>query len=209
MAWSWVKKDERYKYLAPAIEKMIAGADEISEGMAAWYEQYSPFFDNETAGVSVLLAGASRKGMIPLAEYPLSKRAWEVLEKERLGKVLSKTDRENLIQGRADLWFHDGERSFSFEFKKTSERDNWGFGEKRTINDLVRMMNWAVEEVSRLDSYEYNHAMGGLISPVFDLERVDLYEEFAGYVPLSLKIESSGGPVTYFYFANKSLSLMR
>jgi hypothetical protein len=203
MDYRWEKRDRRFSAITPIIEQMFAGAAEICTGLWAAYPQYRPFHDNENAGVSILLAGAARKELFPVSEFPVEKKTWSVIAKKRDGKRLSKKDNEDLITGRADLWISDGAKSFSFEFKKSSERENRPLGQRGTISDLERMLYWAADEVDRLDDVEYNHALGGIIAPVFDRSKDEIYRNFSHKSHLALSIGSEADYKVYFYFTGK------
>jgi hypothetical protein len=185
---------------------MISGATAIASQLYEKYPDYRPFHDNENAGVSVLLAGAARKGYLPVSEYPVGKKAWEVIWKKRRGKTLTAKDQENLVDGRADLWFAWNDRSYSFEFKKTSERDWRLLGERGTESDLRKMLNWSIEEIDRVDECEYNHSIAGLIAPIHDFKTERIYREFSKRVPLCAVIGSKNTYKVYLYFTKKKIS---
>jgi hypothetical protein len=103
MDYRWEKRDRRFSAITPIIEQMFAGAAEICTGLWAAYPQYRPFHDNENAGVSILLAGAARKELFPVSEFPVEKKTWSVIAKKRDGKRLSKTDRSDK-EGRSATW---------------------------------------------------------------------------------------------------------
>ncbi len=202
MEYEWHKQDGRFSVCSPVVELMVSGAAEICAQLWSSY-QYSPFHDNENAGVSILLGGASKKGLLAVSEYPVDKKAWAIIQKKRDGRKLNKKDIQDLIVGRADLWITDQNICFSFEFKKTSERDGTPHGPKRTINDLTALLKLAAEEVDRLDGNEYNHALGGIIAPVFDQAKEPLYCEFAKKSHLALSIGSGSPCAVYLYFTGK------
>ncbi|WP_127709020.1 hypothetical protein [Novosphingobium umbonatum] len=205
MQREWVKLNKNFSVVQPAIEKMVLGTLEICSELAEVAPTFRPFHDNENAGVSTLLAGAARAKFSAVSEYPIDKRAWEVIQKKRDGKRLTKHDEKNLVQGRADLWLHDGLRAFSFEFKKTSERDWRNLGKTATKNDLVRMMNLAIGDIERVLPDEYHHSIGCLIAPVFDHKKDDLYRSFAEKCALCVLIGNPKFYNVYLYFSNKPI----
>jgi hypothetical protein len=207
MHHEWIKKNAQFSVLYPAVDKMIAGTCKICAGILVNSPTFRPFHENENGGVSLLLAGAATAGLFPMSEYPVTKKAWAVIEKQRLGQRITKADNSAVIKGRADLWLYDGMLAFSFEFKKTSERNCTDFGQKRIENDLCRSLNLAVDEISRVDIMEYHKAMGGLIAPIFDFEKEQLYMDFAKKVPLCVTIGDNRSYKVYIYFSKKRIEM--
>jgi len=207
--WEWIKQDERYRVSRPAIEKMMQGAAEICAELAKIVPEYKPFHDNENAGVSILLAGSARKGLYPVSEYPIEKLSWDSIKKKNTGKTLTTRDLRNTISGRADLWLHDGEKAFSFEFKKSSERENRHLGPKGTESDICYRLDLAVDEIGRIDNSEYHRAIGGLICPIYEGTQNDsksILEEMCTRPPFSGKISGENYQV-YFLFSEKKISM--
>ena len=71
------------------------------------------------------------------------------------------------------------------------------------MNDLAGLLSLAAEEIDRLDGNEYNHALGGIIAPVFDQAKEPLYCEFAKKSHLALSIGSGSPCAVYLYFTGK------
>ena len=92
MEYEWHKQDGRFSVCSPVVELMVSGAAEICAQLWSSY-QYRPFHDNENAGVSILLGGASKKGLLAVSEYPVDKKAWAVIQKknEMAGNSTKKT----------------------------------------------------------------------------------------------------------------------
>jgi hypothetical protein len=199
----WEKRDKRFSATMPIVEQMFGGVAEICSHLWKAYEGYQPFHDNENAAVSLLVAGAARKGLFPISEYPVDKKSWDVIQKKKAGKPLSQKDAKALVLGRADLWLTNGSRSFSFEFKKSSERATRPMGARGTRNDLEKMLQWAADDVDRLDVDEYHHALAGIIAPVFDPAKDSIYRDFASRSHLALSIGSAASYRAYFYFSGK------
>jgi hypothetical protein len=117
----------------------------------------SPFYYHEVAAVGFLASAAAMAGFVPLAEYEVIKRG--------------RTDKRAKVDGRADLWFSSGQRSYSFEFKRARAL--------ATPKNLLDRLNRAEHDVARIPREEYHYAAGGLIALVTDERRMDVYTSFA------------------------------
>jgi hypothetical protein len=198
-----VYSDRRFTFAKGVFDRMFEQTAAISNELWDYSPGYRPFHDNENAGVSLFLAGAARAGYAPVAEYPTPKKSWEAIRRRREGLRVRKVDLKANVPGRADLWFKDGQTAFSLEVKKTGERENTLYGQRRLRNSLTNNMNLAEEEAARLDEGEYHHAYACLIAPVF---RPDFIFDFANFKDchLTYRIGSREKYEVFFYFRKLS-----
>jgi hypothetical protein len=204
MKWRWEKEDGRFTRVAPVIEKMMKGASQICTALYEQTPTYFPFHDNEAAGVSLLASGSARVGCYPVAEYPVSKKTWEAVQK-KYGKRPSTLKAKHLMRGRADLCVLDGSRYFSFEFKKTSERADRHLGKRGLRSNLEYFHEYCVEEIDRVDDDEYHHIMAGIIAPVFPRTDESVLKDFCNEVSMATSIGSAKEFKVYFYFSSLSM----
>ena len=179
----------------------MAGATEICTGLRKQTPWYLPFHDNEAAGVSVLVGGAARKGMFPVAEYPVEKKTWEAVQ-SKFGRRASTLKSKHLTTGRADLCVLAEGRYFSFEFKKTSERDTRRLGPRGLRSNLEYFHRFCGEEIDRVHDDEYHHIMAGIIAPVFPDTYESVLKGFCDEVSLATSIGSSSTYKVYFLFSS-------
>ena len=181
----------------------MRGTAKISSELFDHVPEYRPFHDNETAAVSLLTGGAARMGLAPVAEYPVDKKTWRAVRKKFHYK-LSDLDQKHIMKGRADLSISNGDRFFSFEFKRSSERSWRKLGKRGLRSNLKSLHSYAIEEICRVDDDEYHHALAGLIVPVFDSSDEDVFKEFAEETSLCMSLGSKDAYKVYFYFSTLS-----
>lgn len=203
MNWKWVKRNETYTRIMPIIHKVMSGTSKVAGELYDHVPEYRPFHDNEAAAVSLLVAGAARSGLAPVAEYPVDKKTWKAVRK-KFHEPLSKLEKKHVMRGRADLTVSDGERFYSFEFKRSSERPWRKLGARGLRSNLDWIHSYAIEEIGRVDDQEYQHVMAGLIVPVFDNRDEALFLEFAEECNLAVSLGSRDKYKVYLYFSSLS-----
>jgi hypothetical protein len=141
---------------------------------------YSPFEHHEVSSVGLLAAAAAMAGFTPVMEY-------EHPKEDRRGDWGS-------WNGRADLWFSSGTRSYSIEAK----RAYW----KATATNLEKVLVEAHSDAECVAVTEYNYAAGLLIALVVDPLRIETYTDFAERedVSLAARIGPAGQHGAYLYF---------
>jgi hypothetical protein len=141
---------------------------------------YSPFQHHEVSSVGLLAAAAAIAGYTPVMEY-------EHAKEDRRGDW-------GTWDGRADLWFSSGSRSYSIEAK----RAYW----KATAANLKKVLNVAHSDAEYVVPSEYNYAAGLLIGLVVESSREKVYSDFAKTedVSLAARIGPEGANGAYLFF---------
>lgn len=141
----------------------------------------SPFLYHEVASVGFLASAAAMAGFVPLAEYEVIKRG--------------RNDKRTRVDGRADLWFSSGQRSYSFECKRA-----YFSATKKNLSD---MLTHAKDDIACIQRDESHYAAGCLLARVRDAKRVEIYEQFAqsDEVDFAYHIGPDGEEGAYLYFS--------
>lgn len=159
--------------------------EEVEALYVRWVKRidHSPFEYHEVSCVGLLASAAALAGFLPMAEYEIRKSG--------------RTDGRARFNGRADLWFEVGDRSYSFEVKRAFVA--------ATENNLSGMLTAAVDDAIRIPQSEYRYCFGLLLAYVDDPDREPVYEAFAvsEAVDWAYRIGPKGKNGAYLFFKSK------
>jgi hypothetical protein len=171
--------DGRRKALLADWNKWMGSADELY-GRFLDRVRHSPFYYHEVASTGFLAAAAAMAGFVPLAEYEILKRG--------------RDDARTKSDGRADLWFSGGRLCYSFEMKRAYL--------SATRKNLSAVLNEAARDIGCIGRDEYHYGAGCLITRIRDVERMQIYREFAqcDEVDICFRIGPDGEDGAFLFF---------
>ena len=118
MAIKWLKKREDRM-----VSTLLEGLDDYSGSVMRDIPEYRPFHGRENASVAMLVAASSKMGLLPLSEFPVHKKSWDVAHCNP-PSPFNKLGSDNIrFPCWADFWVSDGNgASVLIEFKQTTEQ---------------------------------------------------------------------------------------
>ena len=180
MALTVIKEcDGRKRGLIDDWNRWLVAADQLYMRMLN-EENIYPIAQHEVSISGFLASSAALAGFLPLMEY-------ETLKKD-------KNSVDGYRNGRADLWFSSGHRTYSFEIKRAFYQSN--------INKLKSVMNLVIKDTGFIDDNEAGYFCACVMAYVSDEKYINVFEEFSRdeNVTSAYRIGPSGAGCAYIYF---------
>ncbi|MBS0477470.1 MAG: hypothetical protein JSR28_20260 [Proteobacteria bacterium] len=174
MAIKWAGSGNREGEDFEILNSLCAEVDTLMNEVRQDTPGYFPFFGNERASVSQFVAASARLGWLPLAEWRVKKRKWDIAQNGEYPEI-SNLSCDEIVNGYQDFWCSTKNGCFAIEFKQISISDIKK-SNLSAINLLLKNnRNHAISEMKRYDETEADHIFCCSIIPVVsDILRNDI-----------------------------------